>query len=68
MLTINHFEQVKSDDVHSLREAALREEKAIIELSRRPLYNADEIGKRKIVLRSIKRILATHETNGVASA
>jgi len=61
MIIIRNFDHIQSDDIKGLREAALREEIAIVELARQSNSHAEEIRKRKIVLRSIKRIIATHE-------
>jgi hypothetical protein len=44
-----------------MRKAALKEEKAIIELSKRPVFNEKEISRRKIVMKSIKRLIAIYE-------
>jgi len=58
---IHNLDQIKPSDLTSLREAALREEKAIVGLSRQPVLNANEISRRKIVMKSIKRLIATYE-------
>lgn len=61
---IHNSDQIKPSDLNALREAALREEKAIVELSRRPVFNEVEIKRRKIVMRSIKRLITIKERGG----
>jgi hypothetical protein len=52
---------IKSDDVTKIKEAVLRLETEIVQMSKRPNFYDKEIKNKKIVLRSYRRLVAIHE-------
>ena len=55
---------IKSDDVTKIKEAVLRLETEVLEMSKRPSFYDKEIKNKKIVLRSYRRLVRIHEAKG----
>ncbi|HRH46846.1 MAG TPA: hypothetical protein PKY82_34690 [Pyrinomonadaceae bacterium] len=63
MISILHSNP-KSNDITKIREAILRMEKEVLELSKRPNFYEKEIKNRKLVLNSYRRLVRIHEAKG----
>lgn len=63
MISIIHSNP-KTNDITKIREAILRMEKELLELSKRPNFFEKEIKNKKIVLRSYRRLVRIHEAKG----
>ena len=63
MISIIHSNP-KSNDISKIREAILRLETEVLEMSKRPNFFEKEIKNKKIVLRSYRRLVRIHEAKG----